>query len=297
MAALALGACGSGADAPRATTSTTTTRGAAPEMPALCEPLRIRVAGRIGAGAVRELSGLVRSRTQPGVLWTHNDSGDSARLFAVGDHGRLRAEVQVTGAANVDWEDIAIRRGQLYVADIGDNAAQRASVSVYRVPEPRVGGGAATSTTPAARIDLRYPRGPRDAEALLVDHSSGALVIIEKRFDGRSGVYVADRPAAGAVTTLRRTARLSLGLGELITAADVSADGRTIALRTYSSLFVWSRRRGESVATALRRRPCRARVDLEREGQGEALALSVTGRSAYTAPEGSRPRIRVYAPR
>jgi len=297
--ALVLAACGSDADAPHAaaTPSTTAARATAPQKPALCGPLRSRVAGRIEAGAARELSGLARSRTQPGVLWTHNDSGDSPRLLAVGDDGRLRAEVQVPGAVNVDWEDIAIRRGELYVADIGDNAARRPSVSVYRVAEPRVGAGAVTSTAAAARIDLRYPRGPRDAEALLADPSSGALVVVDKRFDGRSGVYVADRPAAGALTTLRRTGRLSLGWGELVTAADISADGRTIALRTYASLFLWSRRRGESVATALRRRPCRAGADLEREGQGEALALSQNGRSAFTVPEGASPEIRVYAPR
>lgn len=296
--ALALGACGSDAGAPRATTtSTATTPTETPRKPALCGPLRSRVAGRIGGGAVRELSGLVRSRRQPGVLWTHNDSGDSARLFAVGDDATLRAEVQVSGATNVDWEDIAIRGGELYVADIGDNAAQRASVSVYRVAEPRIGDAAVTATAASARIDLRYPGGARDAEALLVDPSSGALVIVEKRFDGRSGVYVADRPVAGSVTTLRRTVRLSLGLAELVTAADISPDGSTIAVRTYGSLFAWSRRRGESVARTLRRQPCKAGVDLEREGQGEALALSRTGRSAYAAPEGSLPRLSVYTPR
>ncbi len=299
-AALALGvvACGgSDSQTPQVTTTATTTAtAAAAAAPALCGPLRRRVTGRITTASASELSGLVRSRSQPGVLWTHNDSGDRARLLAVGDDGRLRGEFTVPGAVNVDWEDIAIRGRTLYIADIGDNVAARTSVTVYRVAEPRVADGA-RSTAPATPIELRYPRGPRDAEALLVDPVSGSLVIVEKRFDGRSGVYVADRPTGGAVSTLRMSGRLSLGLAELVTAADVSADGRTLALRTYTTLLVWSRRRGESVAAALRRRPCASDVDFEGEGQGEALALSGSGRSAYTVPEGTRPAIRAYMPR
>jgi hypothetical protein len=235
------------------------------------------------------------------VGWTHNDSGDSARLLAVTTGGRLLAELSVSGAENVDWEDIAIGRGTLYAADIGDNLAQRPSVSVYRVAEPRLTGATAplVLTAPATRIELRYPGGPRDAEALLRDPASGALVIVEKSYGPRAGVYVAARPrpaAAGAPLTLRRSGRLRLGVGEPVTAGDVSADGRTIALRSYDRVFVWRRRAGESVAAALRRKPCSAGADLLAEGQGEALALNRGGTAFYTVPEGPRPAIRRYAP-
>ncbi|MGI8730560.1 MAG: hypothetical protein ACR2LK_11330 [Solirubrobacteraceae bacterium] len=258
--------------------------------------MRTRVTGRVRSDAAAELSGLVRSPSRPRVLWTHNDSGDRARLLAVRDDGRLLADVTVSGATNSDWEDIATDGSSLLVADIGDNFDRRSSVSVYRFAEPSVGERSATSTAPAERIELRYPGGPRDAEALLVDPAGGKLVIVEKRFDGRAGIYVADRPAAGGPTTLRRGGRLSLRPGEAVTAGDVSADGRTIALRSYTRLFAWTRRPGESVAEALRRRPCSADAELLREGQGEALALSRNGATAYTVPEGRRPAIRAYAP-
>jgi hypothetical protein len=264
--------------------------------PTLCTRLMPRISGRITTPAATELSGLVLSRTQRGVLWTHNDSGDRPRVLAVAASGRLLADVTVAGAQNVDWEDIAAGRGMLLLGDIGDNLAQRPSIIVYRVAEPHAGGGATvTSTRPASRIELRYPDGPRDAEALLRDPSSGALVIVEKSYRG-AGVYVAPRPAAGAPVTLRRSGRLRLGVGQPVTGGDVSRDGRTIALRTSDRAFVWRRRGGESVAAALRRPPCRARVELLGEGQGEALALSHDGRSFDTVPEGPRPAIRHYRP-
>ncbi len=295
-----LAGCGGATAPPRATGQTATAGAARTPPPALCGPLGATVRGHVAAQAAIELSGLALSRTQPGVLWTHNDSGDRPRVLAVTRAGRLLADVAITGAAAIDWEDISVGPAPgggdaLYIADIGDNGEQRADVAVYRVPEPRVGGGGPTASAPAARLTLRYPDGPHDAEALLVDRSSGALVIVTKSFGGESGVFSATRPSATGTTLLRRRGRLSLGVGAAVTAGDVSADGRTIALRTYDRAFVWTRRPGESIAGALRRRSCSPRTDLFVEGQGEALALSAHGRSFYTVPEGARPALRRYA--
>jgi len=216
--------------------------------------------------------------------------------------GRLLAEVAITGAEAIDWEDLSIGPAPgggdaLYIADTGDNDAQRPDVTVYRVAEPGVSAGGATAmSAPATRLRLRYPDGAHDAEALLVDRTTGAIVVVTKSFGGESGVYVAERPAASGTTVMRRRGRLSLGVGEAVTAGDVAADGRTIVLRTYGRAFVWKRRGGESIAAALRRPRCAAGADLFAEGQGEALALTGSGGAFYTVTEGTAPAIRRYAP-
>jgi hypothetical protein len=291
-----------GCDGERARAPTATARSAPRAQPApLCTRLRAAVTGHVAAAAATELSGLVLSRTQPGVLWTHNDSGDRARVLAVTPAGRLLADVALAGAENVDWEDIALGPAPgggdaLYVADIGDNDARRRDVVVYRLPEPRVRGGGPPATAPAVRLALRYPDGAHDAEALLVDPGTRALVVVTKSFGGHAGVYVALRPAVAATTVLHRRGRLSLGAGEAVTGAGISADGRTIVLRTYDRARVWTRRPREALASALRRRSCTARADLLAERQGEAIALAADGRAFYTVPEGRRPAIRRYAP-
>jgi hypothetical protein len=291
--ALPAAGCGGGGDdapAPRKASS----------RPALCARLQAQVTGVIRSDAAQELSGLAASRAQPGVLWTHNDSGDGPRVLAVGRTGGLLAQVTLAGADAVDWEDIAAARsgrgGLLYAADIGDNDAIRSEVAVYRLREPSVGGGPRARTASADRLRLRYPDGPRDAEALLVDPVTRALVVVSKDPRGAGHVYVARHPSTEATTTLRRAGTLALGGGEAVTAGDVSGDGRTIVLRTYDRAFVWKRRRGESPARALRRRPCTAGALLIGEGQGEALALGAHGRAFYTVPEGAQPEIRRYAP-
>ena len=297
-AALAVAACGGGdeperpADAPARASA----------RPALCSDLRARVTGTVSSPEVTELSGLALSHEQRGVLWTHNDSGDVARLFAVNARGRLLAEVAVAGAQAVDWEDVAVGpapggRDAVYAADIGDNDAARPNVVVYRVAEPRLRGAGRGITAAARPLALRYPDGAHDAEALLVSPSSGALFIVTKDFSGRARVYVSARPSATGIRTLRRVAQIELGGGEAVTAGDISADGRTIALRSYFRAYAWKRRPGESIAAALRRKPCLARADLFDEGQGEALALTRHGGAFYTVPEGGQPPIRRYAPR
>ena len=95
---------------------------------------------RIELPEISESSGLVKSRTQRGVFWTHNDSGDRPRIFAIDAQGRLLGEFAVEGALARDWEDIAIDdAGNLYIGDVGNNANQRRDLVVYRVPEPDVG--------------------------------------------------------------------------------------------------------------------------------------------------------------
>src|SRR2546427_279731 len=74
-----------------------------------------------------EASGIAVSRAHPGVLWTHNDSGDSATVYAITLAGNLLATYRVPGATAVDWEDIALgpcpeHAGRcLFIADTGDN--------------------------------------------------------------------------------------------------------------------------------------------------------------------------------
>lgn len=266
--------------------------------PALCGRLRASVTGRVASPAATELSGLAVSRTQRRVLWAHNDSGDSPRLLAFAPSGGPLAEHAVAGAEHVDWEDMAIGPvagpgDALFIGDIGDNAAVRPSVTVYRVREPRPAGG---PLGPAERLTLRYPDGAHDAEALLVDPATGAIVIVTKDFTGVGRIYVARRFVSGASLTLRAAGRVSLGAIQAVTAGDVSASGRTIVLRTYDRGYVWTRRRGRSLASTLRRRPCPAGASLIPEGQGETIALTPGGRAFYTVPEGGRPALRRYAP-
>src|SRR5882672_6380168 len=91
---------------------------------------------------IPEASGLAVSRRNPGILWSHNDSGHAPVLFAVDAAGALRGRVRVPILTR-DWEDVSAARCPagdcLYIADIGDNGLARRRIQIYRVPEPAPG--------------------------------------------------------------------------------------------------------------------------------------------------------------
>ncbi|NJK33436.1 MAG: hypothetical protein HC927_14105, partial [Deltaproteobacteria bacterium] len=143
------------------------------ECPSVADPV---AQATITAPEIDEASGMVRSRSQE-LLWLHNDSGDSARLFALGLDGQLLATIELAGADAIDWEDLALGPGPspgdwLYIGDIGDNAEARPGITIYRLPEPADVAGSGPNPIELdnwTALELTYPDSPHDAETLLVD--------------------------------------------------------------------------------------------------------------------------------
>jgi PE family len=147
--------------------------------------------GTISNSALTETSGIDAGIENPNVYWVHNDSGDSARIFAIdAKTGQTLGTYELKGATAKDWEDIEVARGAggksyIYVADTGDNNHSRGNVTVYRVPEPTVTGTASNPTNTelsgVERLTLTYPNGEKiNSEALAVDPQTHNLVVFEK---------------------------------------------------------------------------------------------------------------------
>jgi hypothetical protein len=256
---------------------------------------------RISSGRIREPSGLVRSRTYPGIFWTHGDSGDAPRIFAIDAGGELIAEFEVEGARHRDWEDIATDdSGHLYVGDFGNNTNRRRDLVVYRIPEPdpSSGGGRAHADLALAfryADQERYPDLRRvnfDAEALF--WMDGALHIFTKhRSDGRSTLYRLTATPDTTETALEPVARLELSTGcpsllGNVTAADLHEDGRHLALLTYRALFILVRSpEGEQPFRVVRRIALRSRRTRQVESvawDGDELIIGNEERYLFRIP-------------
>lgn len=256
--------------------------------------------GNIESSAIIEASGIAASRRNPGVLWVNNDSGDSARLFALTPSGRHLGIYSIAGASAYDWEDIAVGPGPvegqsyIFIADIGDNACARSHVSVYRVSEPDVDpeqNPVSTAISGAVRLDMKYAGGADDAESMMVDPENGDLYIVTKRADGNSKVLRYPAPhTPGVQVTMEEVATLHFGSGSLpgstlATAADISPSGSHVIIKTYSNAFIWLRPYGSTLEEAFAGSPCP--VPLRSEPQGEAIGFSSDGMSYFTLSEGT----------
>ncbi len=193
--------------------------------------------------AVNESSAFLQSRTQPGVYWTLNDSGDVARLFPVDARGNLLRHPETPGifianARNVDWEALAADdNGNLYIGDLGNNLGRRQELHIYVVPEPPLD---ARQPVEANRtLTLRYAdaaAGSRNHDGEALVFARGALWVFTKHWeDTETTVYRID-PAKPGTQVVQPVCRFD-SYGQ-VTDASLSRDGRRLALLTYKGIWL-----------------------------------------------------------
>jgi hypothetical protein len=235
------------------------------------EPLSPEPIARIAAAPITEMSGIVKSRRRDNLYWVHNDSGDSARIFAIDGEGRSvlptyskftyygdapeKGKEQWQGfdvlyANNVDWEDIAADDNYLYIADVGNNGNARRDLVIYVISE--IDPTASTRSAVVRKLPVVYPDQTEyppddlhyDAESLFVD--DGTLYLITKhRGGGLTGLGLtrganlyrldtkeSDRP--NVLTRVDSHPELTAPSG-----ADLSPDGRTLAVISYRNLYLF----------------------------------------------------------
>ena len=253
-----------------------------------------KVLANLADPAISEASGIGSSTKNPGVFWLHNDSGDTARAFAVDSSGALRATVTFDTLKPTDIEDMAMEddgaASYLYFGDIGDNGEARTSLTIHRVTEPKLGTGAAEAlTVTSEKMTVVYPDGAHNAETLLFDPIDKVLVIATKKAGGPSAFHRIGAFAAGTKATTEKIGELAI---DLATGGEISRDGKYIAIRNYSNVgYLWVRETGETLAQALAKEPCK--IPIATEAQGEAFDFLSDGTGFITTTEGASPPLNV----
>ena len=220
---------------------------------------------------IREASGLVKSKLNSDVkthkhaiFWTHNDSGDRARVFAIRVGGApgssnvveetadvsVVAEVTILNAGARDWEDLALWQdrddGMKQKLCAGDIGSYRGEVVIYCFPEPKLSNYKNVSFTKkeylkvsyTEKIRLRYPSNEKhDAETLLVDPHTAQFLIVTKKNNNKGGLYVSEpirslsRSTSNALKFIRKIKLYGTSSGA--TGGDISWSGKKIVLKSY----------------------------------------------------------------
>ncbi len=287
--------CGcSGTDAPA-------NDAAATDTPAAGMPAKLSIPGKLQDKNIGEASGLAASQRRPDVLWTHNDSGAKARIYAIDLAGRSLGRVKLKDAKNIDWEDIASftldDTPYLLLADVGDNDNKREHVTLYVVAEPDLNVDAKPELSPAWRIDFTYPGGPRDVEAVAVDSENEQVLLLTKRTAAAELYAVPLRPISdelveatllGTIDTLPQPTRHDIEFAAKIdnwhwqaTGMDIAPDGSAIAIVTYLPAIYLYRRDGDWLST-LQKPPLRYPLRLRKP---ESIAFGADNKSLFVTNE------------
>lgn len=221
---------------------------------AACQTVNLRVVCPLPT-ETKESSGLVIE--SPNRFWTHNDSGDKARLYQFDSTGILRRTIVVKKADNVDWEDIALdaERRNFYIGDFGNNGQNRTDLTIYKIPIPQSATTFfQTDTVIAEKIAFSYPDQLNfppvdsskyfDAEAFIA--TSDSIYIFTKDFDvtpykGKTRIYRVPTQAGTHIAKLVHVHETegSWKYNGAITSAALGSDGKML-LMSYQKLWAFT---------------------------------------------------------
>ena len=198
---------------------------------------------------IDESSGLETAANEE--FWSFNDSNGAAALYRFDTTGTLNQVLNVTNATNVDWEDIAQdESGNLYVGDFGNNDNDRRNLIVYKINAMEA--GANSNAAPASRINFSFPEQiafpPADADAFFDVESMFArgdflYLLTRDRSDpfvGKTILYrLPNATGTHDATFITKFFTNTNKDKEQITAADISPDGRTLAVISKEKIWLF----------------------------------------------------------
>ncbi|RLA41687.1 MAG: hypothetical protein DRR42_24370 [Gammaproteobacteria bacterium] len=191
---------------------------------------------------INESSGLITSRTHSGIIWTHSDSGNFPFIYAIDQYGNLKGASYVADSWPLDWEDIATdNQGNLYLLDY---ARIRGEQVIHVVSEPDPLGFSVSLTS--NKIHFILPDMPKDdpsfkAESLFWVNEK--LYLLTKDSQHKlTKLYRFPKARPGSTVTLEFITNLDLSretveVGGRVTAADISPDGKVLAVLTYWAVY------------------------------------------------------------
>ena len=210
----------------------------------LTEYSKPKIVGTIKSDEITESSGLVQSRCNSNVFWTHNDSGGKEFIYAISEKGERLGTWKVTGAKNDDWEDLATIKDKsgkcfLYIGDIGNNSQKKTQLTIYKVAEPKVAEADKKSTKKkpnktenAEAIQFSYPDETHDAETLLVHPQTGDIYVLTKPMLGASQVFKIGKK----IENVGSVSVPAIPSG-FLTGGEISPDGKRIVICDYFAAY------------------------------------------------------------
>ncbi|WP_428667894.1 hypothetical protein [Runella sp.] len=192
---------------------------------------------------LRETSGLALGK-EARTFWTHNDGDNPAELYEVNDTGKVKMVLKLPQFKNIDWEDLAQdNKGHLYIADLGNNTNQRKDLVIHKINPNELTSYEAIHVSYADQKAFPPPPDQRnfDCEATVWHQNKLYLFSKNRSTSNRLVKMYAIPDTAG---TYKPSPIDSVYSKAMVTSADVSPDGKTLALLTYGKILFFDVSKG-----------------------------------------------------
>lgn len=197
---------------------------------------------------LKEVSGITTVKGS-NLLWMHNDSGNKNELYGVTSGGEIERIVKVK-AKNHDWEDATSDAdGNLYIGDFGNNDNTRRNLVILKINNQDL---QAENTVEVEKIKFSYPdqhKFPPKKKQLFFDaesffFSNGNFYVFTKsrvkKYYGKTRLYKIPAKKGNHVAEFISEFNTSNDLSCWTTSADISPDGKKIALLNLNRVLVFS---------------------------------------------------------
>jgi len=182
-------------------------------------------------------------------VWMLNDGGNKARIYGVNNKGNIKKELKIN-AQNNDWEDLTSdQNGNLYIGDFGNNDNKRKNLAILKVSVDSLKNNGNINIE---RISFKYPNQTKfppkkknmnfDCESFF--HFNDSLYLFTKsrvkNNFGKTKLYRIPAKVGHHVAEFISSFNSCNDLGCWITSADISNDGKSVALLSPKSVFVFT---------------------------------------------------------
>ncbi len=162
------------------------------------------------------------------------------------ENGKIVQTISASNFQNNDWEDVAKSEAFLFLGDMGNNEGERKNLAIHVIPIKDINKNSTTIKS-IGTINFYYPEQNEfdvskkhnfDCEAILY-HNQQIYLFTKNRLDDKTNLYALPAKPGNYAAKLIG----SFEVGGRITGADISDDGKKIALLGYnkkSDCFLWT---------------------------------------------------------
>lgn len=182
-----------------------------------------------------------------------NDGGNGNELFLLNLKGKIIKKVEIEGAKNHDWEDLASDKKYIYIADLGNNYNKREKLAIYRVKKSEI---LKKKKAKASKISIKYkeqkhfpPKKSKlfyDCEGIAV-YNDSIWIFTKNRSKPSTGTTIVYKcPKKPGEYKLKKDQEVFIGKGgfwkDAITAADIHKG--KFYLMTYNRILIMTLKKG-----------------------------------------------------